>query len=154
MEYDTGGCTILPANPEHCNQFGSLVVTRICKPHHIPKLELKDGIPEKYRTMVVIPTLLTDEKRVIELVEQMEVFYLANQEDNIHFALIGDYKDGPEEHTDKDQKIIDTGRRLIEELNQRYGRKDIFFSFTVIATECSQSSWMGWEKKGGSDRIQ
>jgi cyclic beta-1,2-glucan synthetase len=127
------------------------VVTRICKPHHIPKLELKDGIPEKYRTMVVIPTLLTDEKRVIELVEQMEVFYLANQEDNIHFALIGDYKDGPEEHTDKDQKIIDTGRRLIEELNQRYGRKDIFFFFHRHRQwNASQSSWMGWERKRGA----
>ena len=71
-------------------------------------------------------------KGVVELIEQMEVFYLANQEENLHFALIGDYKDGPEEHTKQDQGIIDTGKRLIEELNNRYARKDIFFSFIDI----------------------
>ncbi|NLB40936.1 MAG: glycosyl transferase, partial [Clostridiales bacterium] len=126
-------------------------VTKIYKPHHIPKLELKEGIPEKYRTMVAIPTLLTDEKRVIELVEQMEVFYLANQEENIHFALVGDYKDGPDEHTDKDSIIVETGTRLINELNQRYGREDIFFFFHRYRQwNAIQSSWMGWERKRGA----
>lgn len=126
-------------------------VTRISKPYHIAKLELKDGIPEEYRTMVVIPTLLTNEKRVTELVEQMEVFYLANQEENIHLALVGDYKDGPEEHTEQDQLIIDTGRRLVEELNQKYGREDVFFLFHRHRQwNANQSSWMGWERKRGA----
>lgn len=126
-------------------------VTRIYKPDFIPKLELKDGIPEEYRTMVVIPALLTDEKRVVELIEQMEVFYLANQEENLHFALIGDYKDGPEEHTKQDQGIIDTGKRLIEELNNRYARKDIFFFFHRHRQwNARQASWMGWERKRGA----
>ncbi len=126
-------------------------VIRIFKPYHIPKLELKDGIPEEYRTIVVIPTLLTDEKRVVELAEQMEVFYLANQDDNIHFALIGDYKDGPDEHMENDQAIIDTGKRLIEELNRRYSRKDIFFFFHRHRQwNANQNSWMGWERKRGA----
>ena len=126
-------------------------VTRIYKPDHIPKLELEDGIPAEYRTIVVIPTLLTDEKRVIELAEQMEVFYLANQEDNIHFAMVGDFKDGPEEHTEQDQKIIETGRRLVEELNQKYDRGDVFFLFQRHRQwNANQSSWMGWERKRGA----
>jgi len=130
-------------------------VTRIYKPDFIPKLELKDGIPEEYRTMVVIPALLTDEKRVVELIEQMEVFYLANQEENLHFALIGDYKDGPEEHTKQDQGIIDTGKRLIEELNNRYARKDIFFFLSSTSTmECQTSFLDGMGKKEGCiDRV-
>jgi cyclic beta-1,2-glucan synthetase len=126
-------------------------LTRTYRPHHIPKLELKEGIPGKYRTIVAIPTLLTDEKRVIELVEQMEVLYLANQEENIHFALVGDYKDGPEEDTDKDSIIVDTGTRLIKELNQRYGREDIFFFFHRYRQwNDKQGSWMGWERKRGA----
>lgn len=127
------------------------LVTRICKPQYIPKLELKDGIPEEYRSMVVIPTLLTDEKRVMELVEQMEVFYLANQEENLHFALIGDYKDGPNEHEEKDESIINAGRRLIGELNNKYDRQDIFYFFHRHRQwNRSQSSWMGWERKRGA----
>ncbi|HHY83008.1 MAG TPA: glycosyl transferase, partial [Clostridiales bacterium] len=127
------------------------IVTRVCKPYHIPKLELKDGIPDEYRTMVVIPTLLTDEKRVIELVEQMEVLYLANQEENLHFALVGDYKDGPEEHNEKDKAIVETGTRLIEELNKRYEREDIFYFFHRHRQwNENQKAWMGWERKRGA----
>ena len=35
---------------------------RILRPCYLPKLELEEGIPEEYRTMVIIPTLLTSEK--------------------------------------------------------------------------------------------
>jgi cellobiose phosphorylase len=126
---------------------------RICRPFHIPKLELKEGIPEEYRTMVVIPALLTSEKRVMELIDQMEVFYLANQEENLHFALLGDYKDGPEEKTDSDNVIVDTAKRMIHELNQRYGREreDIFYFFHRYRQwNPKQKSWMGWERKRGA----
>ena len=76
---------------------------------------------------------------------------MANQEENLHFALIGDYKDGPEEHTKQDQGIIDTGKRLIEELNNRYARKDIFFFFHRHRQwNARQASWMGWERKRGA----
>lgn len=129
------------------------IITRICNPSHLPKLELKDGIPQRYRTMVVIPTLLTSEKRVIELIEQMEVFYLANQEENLHFALVGDYKDGPSEKYDDDNIIIETAKKLINELNQRYGqdRNDIFFFFHRHRQwNANQKSWMGWERKRGA----
>jgi cyclic beta-1,2-glucan synthetase len=128
-------------------------VTRICKPFHVPKLELKEGIPEKFRTMVVIPTLLTSEQRAIELIEQMEVFYLANQEKNLHFALIGDYKDGPAEKTESDASIVETAKRLIRELNERYGqdRQDIFYFFHRHRQwNPNQKSWMGWERKRGA----
>jgi cyclic beta-1,2-glucan synthetase len=127
------------------------IVIKISKPYHIPKLELKESIPEEYRTMVVIPTLLTDEKRVTEIIEQMEVIYLANQDENIHFALIGDFKDGPEEHNESDEAIIETGSRLIKELNQRYGRSDIFYFFHRYRQwNANQCSWMGWERKRGA----
>jgi hypothetical protein len=46
------------------------------KPTFFPKLELKNGNPEAYNTMVVIPALLPDEKRVKELLENLETHYL------------------------------------------------------------------------------
>lgn len=79
---------------------------------------------------------------------------MANQEENLHFALIGDYKDGPEEHTKQDQGIIDTGKRLIEELNNRYARKDIFFLSSTSTMECQTSFLDGMGKKEGCiDRV-
>ncbi len=128
-------------------------ITHILRPKHMPKLELKEGIPPEYRTMVIIPTLLTSEQRVNELIEQMEVFYLANQEPNLHFALIGDFKDGPLEETPEDAKIVETGEKAIHELNKRYGeeRQDIFFYFHRHRQwNDGQKSWMGWERKRGA----
>lgn len=129
------------------------LVSQICRPCYLPKLELKDGIPEKYRTMVVIPTLLSSEKRVEELIEQMEVFYLANQEKNLHFALVGDFKDSKRRKEADDENIVQTAIKAIQELNERYGRerKDIFFFFHRHRQwNASQSSWMGWERKRGA----
>ena len=84
----------------------------------------------------------------------MEVIYLANQDENIHFALIGDFKDGPEEHNESDEAIIETGSRLIKELNQRYGRSDIFyFSIGIVSGMLINApGWAGSEKRS-SDRI-
>ncbi len=129
------------------------VAVHICKPSLLPKYELKDGIPPELRTMVVIPTLLTSERRVIELIEQMEVFYLANQEENLHFALVGDFKDGSQEVSENDSIITETATRLINELNNRYSqdRQDIFFFFHRHRQwNEAQRSWMGWERKRGA----
>jgi len=128
-------------------------VTKILPPCHLPKLEFKDGIPPEYRTLVIIPTLLSSEKRVKELVEQMEVFYLANHEKNLHFALVGDFKDSPNQTEPQDQKIVETAIKAIEELNARYSeeRKDIFFYFHRSRQwNPAQKTWMGWERKRGA----
>ncbi|MBM7581618.1 cellobiose phosphorylase [Caldicoprobacter guelmensis] len=129
------------------------VVTKILPPCHIPKLEFKDGIPSEYRTLVIIPALLSSEKRVKELVEQMEVFYLANHEKNLHFALVGDFKDSSNQTEPQDEKIVEAAKKAIEELNARYSheRKDIFFYFHRLRQwNPAQKSWMGWERKRGA----
>jgi len=144
--------TLIPASNLAMGLF-SWLVTQIRKPCYLPKLEFKEGIPEEYRTMVVIPTLLSSEKRVGELIEQMEVFYLANQEKNLHFALIGDFKDSKSRKEADDDKIIQAASKAIEELNTRYGveRKDIFFFFHRHRQwNPAQESWMGWERKRGA----
>ena len=79
----------------------------------------------------------------------MEVFYLANQEDNIHFAMVKGFRTDRAEHTEQDQKIIETGRRLVK-LNQKYDRR-CFSLQRHRQWNANQSSWMGWERKRGSD---
>lgn len=133
--------------------FMHWLVPRIIPPCYLPKLELKDGIPEEYRTMVVIPTLLSSEKRVWELIEQMEVFYLANQEENLHFALVGDFKDSKNEHEPDDEAIVDAATRSVKELNERYARdgESIFYFFHRHRQwNAMQGSWMGWDRKRGA----
>lgn len=129
------------------------IVIRLFKPQLLPKYELKDGIPDKLKTVVVIPTLLTSEKRVNELIEQMEVFYLANQEKNLYFALLGDFKDSPEKEEKQDGQIIESASRLINDLNSKYCQDEgsIFYYFHRYRQwNERQRKWMGWERKRGA----
>ena len=54
------------------------------------------GVPAKFRTMVVVPTLLTSRWTMSsEQVEQLEVHYLANSDGDVRFALLTDWADAP-----------------------------------------------------------
>ncbi len=128
-------------------------VCKLVKPYTFPRLELKDGIPKKYSTMIVIPALLPDEKRVKELIQNLETHYHANREDNLYFALAGDFKDSNEEKMPGDDAIIQAALEGIRELNNKYSRNgvDIFYYFHRHRQyNPAQNKWMGWERKRGA----
>ncbi len=135
-----------------CISIVNRVFFKIQKPVILPKLNLHEGIPEESKTFVVIPTLLPNEARVREMVEQIEVHFLSNKEKNLYFAIVGDFKDGDLEHTDSDEKIIETGLNLIRELNKKYSTdEDIFYYFHRCRTYSQgENKWMGWERKRGA----
>lgn len=121
-------------------------------PKILPKIKYKGSIPLESSTVVVVPSLLTDKERVEELVKNLEVHYLSNREENIFFALLGDFKDADKENLDEDREIIATGLKLIDELNRKYSKEtDIFYFFQRKRVYSkTQDMWMGWEKKRGS----
>ncbi|MCK9221749.1 MAG: glycosyl transferase family 36 [Limnochordia bacterium] len=128
------------------------LITRFTKPQIIPKMEFRNGIPKEAKTVVVVPTLLPDRKRVTELFEQLEVYYLANAEDNLYFALLGDFTDRKEEHSADDEEIIQAGRSEVRRLNQLYGKEDqarFFFFCRKLVYNPKETCWMGWERKRG-----
>ena len=80
-------------------------VTDLLGPRTLPRLELRDGIPEYLRTMVVVPTLLTGLDAIKELVERLEVHYLANSDGDIRFALLSDWMDATEREPARRRRI-------------------------------------------------
>lgn len=130
----------------------NFAVSHIYSPAVLPKLELKAGISGENSTMVIIPTLLPNEKRVRELLEKLEIYYLANKEDNLYFALAGDFKDADSRETAGDQQIIDTALKGVNDLNRRYSKaKNIFYYFhRERRYNEAQNQWMGWERKRGA----
>ena len=71
------------------------LVARTLKPRVLPRLNLKQGIPDDMRTMVVVPTLLLTTESVRHQLEALEVLYLGNSDPNLHFALLSDFADAP-----------------------------------------------------------
>ncbi|MEO6050073.1 MAG: glucoamylase family protein, partial [Pyrinomonadaceae bacterium] len=122
-------------------------------PAILPRMRTDDGIADEARTMVVIPTLFTGETAVEELLEKLEVDYLANQDANIYFALIGDFADAGTEETAMDFSILESAIGGVEELNNRYSTAADSPRFHLFHRRrlwnASETMWMGWERKRG-----
>ena len=130
------------------NWLATLLVT----PHPLPRMDFSEEIPEESRALVVIPTFLTSAPDIENLVEALEVRFLANRDNNLHFGLLTDFQDAAEETLPEDEPLLLLARQRIEELNEKYGnaKGDRFFLFHRPRQWNPQESvWMGYERKRG-----
>ncbi len=128
------------------------LVAGLARPRRLPRLTFEDGVPESSRTMVVIPTILDSVAGAADLVEHLEVQALGNVDPNVHFAILGDFRDSVEAQDADDAAILETARAAVERLNKRYGngRADRFYLFhRERRFSPSEGLWMGWERKRG-----
>ncbi|TGE32405.1 glucoamylase family protein [Desulfosporosinus sp. Sb-LF] len=123
--------------------------SELFRPTFLPKLDLREGIPPTLRTMVTVPTLLTSVDRVNELISDMEVYYLANRDENLNFALLGDFADSSSETIKGDEEIVSAATVAIEALNHKYGQSRFYFFHRKRIYNASEGVWMGWERKRG-----
>ena len=137
-------------------QFAVSLVNWLCSllvpPRPMMRLDFSTGIPAEHRTLVAIPALLTSERTVRDLVEQIELRYLANQDDNLWFALLSDFPDADQETLAGDQRLLELARTEIERLNERYcaDRPGIFYLLhRPRKWNRQQGEWMGEERKRG-----
>jgi len=127
--------------------------TKLVPPRLLPQIDTSVAIPEDARTFVVIPTLLTSKSAVEDLLEKLEVYSLANQDEDLFFALLTDFSDASSKELAEDSEIIDLARDRIDRLNQKYektGKHEKFYIFHRQRqwNECEQK-WMGLERKRG-----
>jgi len=147
-----GICVFIPSSEIAVNVV-NLIVSKALKPAFFPRLDLKDGIPESMSTIVVIPTLLPDERRVKDLLANLESHYLSNRDNNLYFALIGAFKDSDVSHMKDDEKIIEASLRGIKELNKKYsssGKDKFYFFHRERQFNEKNNKWIGWERKRGA----
>ena len=126
--------------------------TILIKPNLLPRMDFSRQIPPESSTLVVIPAMLTRVEEIENLVEALEVRFLANRNDNLHFGLLTDFTDAPEETLPGDQALLDTANKGIKELNKKYERErdDLFFLFhRPRQWNPRENVWMGYERKRG-----
>nr|MBA3650528.1 cyclic beta 1-2 glucan synthetase [Chthoniobacterales bacterium] len=127
-------------------------VTLLISPRALPRLDYSAGISRESRTMVVVPTILSDPAAVDGLIEAIEIHHLANRDPHLHFALLTDCSDAPTERLPNDEELLQCARHGIEELNRRYApeRGDLFYLFhRPRRWNASENVWMGYERKRG-----
>ncbi len=129
-------------------------VTNVLGPRALPRLDLDAGVPSGLRTLVVVPTLLTNAAEVEIEVGRLEVHYLANHEGDLRFALLSDWLDASTEEVPGDEELLATAAAAIERLNQRHGEAPgggaRFLLFHRLRSwNEAEGRWMGWERKRG-----
>ena len=131
------------------------LVTLVVKPRPLPRMDFSEGIPPSVRTLVAVPTLLTDAASAEKLLEALEVRFLANRDVNLHFALLTDFPDADQETLPTDDALLQIARDGINALNRTYGDEnespgDIFYLLhRPRRWNPQQRAWMGRERKRG-----
>ena len=126
--------------------------TLLVRPRLLPRLDCSSGIPPDCRAMVVVPTMLTSLEDVDRLIEKLEIHHLANPDPLLHFALLTDFRDAPEETLPGDPELIERARAGVGMLNRKYrpGGQDRFFLLhRPRRWNEREGSWMGYERKRG-----
>lgn len=128
------------------------LVTFSMPPAVLPKMDYATGIPDSARTLVVIPTLIATLVDVDELVEGLEVRFLANRDRNLYFALLSDFLDAAQAAEPLDAELLAKGGQAITSLNEKYadGQGDRFFLLhRPRLWNPGEQVWMGHERKRG-----
>ena len=135
-------------------------LTLLVTPCALPRMDFSSGIPAAARTVVAVPSMLTDTQGIENLVEALEVRYLANQDANLRYALLTDYVDAAVETLPEDAPLLRLAADRIGALNEKYatgrdaatkaGRDDIFFLLhRPRLWNTLERAWMGHERKRG-----
>ena len=132
------------------------LTTLLLPPQPLPRMDFSKGIVPGCRTLVVIPTLICSARDVEDLAEALEVRFLANRDAHLHFGLLTDFADAPQETLPQDGALVELAAQRIAELNEKYrgagkaGDEDAFFLFhRPRRWNPRERMWMGHERKRG-----
>src|SRR5579864_9059581 len=128
------------------------LATLLAMPHGLPRMDFSEGIPPELRTLAVVPAMLVSTQNVEDLIESLEVRFLANRDANLQFGLLTDLVDAHQETLPEDAPLLQLARQRIEELNKKYdgAKSGAFFLFhRPRRWNPREQLWMGYERKRG-----
>lgn len=119
----------------------------------LPGLELAQGVPSSSRTLVVVPTLLSNRADLLEQIERLEVHHLSGAGGDLSFALLTDGRDASQETVEGDGALLALAVEAMADLNHRHGPGPSGDRFLLLHRRrrfnAGETLWMGWERKRG-----
>ena len=131
------------------------ILSKKVKPKLIPKMDYSKGISKESSTMIIIPTIIKNKEKVKELMQKLEVYYLANKSDNLYFTLLGDCTSSDVKNEQVDEEIVRVGIEETKRLNEKYRENNLenssrfYFLYRKREWNPSEKCYMGWERKRG-----
>ena len=144
------------------------LVALLVPPRALPRMDFSSAIPAGARTLVVVPSMLSSVENIDDLIEALEVRFLANRDEHLHFALLTDFPDAAEQSLAPDDGLLALVQARIQALNRKYRRTEpglaadqgtvaeqgasgtVFYLFHRPRRWNAQArTWMGHERKRG-----
>jgi cyclic beta-1,2-glucan synthetase len=126
------------------------LITRLLPTQTLVKLDFEEtGIPDAFRTLVVVPMMLVNAETIRAEVEKLEIRYLANKEANLLFGLFSDYTDATTSSCEEDSGLLEIVRDCLDELNARHSGERFFLFHRDRTWSQSEQHFIGWERKRG-----
>jgi cyclic beta-1,2-glucan synthetase len=128
------------------------IITLVIPPRVLPKMDFEDNIPAEYKTLVVIPSLLSNVAEVKSLLKQVELHFLRSQDAQLYFALLTDLPDTqqpPESGADPLVAQVSAGITALNEKYQRATSGPFYLFHRDPKWNPHEGRWMGWERKRG-----
>lgn len=129
-------------------QFTNLLLATLLPNLIRPKMSYKKGIPEEYKTLIVVPMLLQSQEVIKEALDELEIRYLANTDKGLYFALFSDFVDAASQHAEEDIPLLEFAKEGLKRLQELYGEKFFLFHRQRVFSPC-ENVWMGEERKRG-----
>ncbi|MCD4749691.1 MAG: hypothetical protein K8R59_09985 [Thermoanaerobaculales bacterium] len=147
----TGMLALVPA-AVMAGDLVNALVTHFVAPRRLPKMDFSEGIPADCRTMVVVPSMLTDRVEIEVLLRRLEQHHMGNADPHLSFALLTDFPDAPHEKMPDDEDLLTQAEAGVRDLNQRYGSpssRPFYLFHRRRQWNKAEGCWMGWERKRG-----
>jgi cyclic beta-1,2-glucan synthetase len=128
------------------------IITLVIPPRVLPKMDFEYNIPAEYKTLVVIPSLLSSAAEVKSLLKQVELHFLRSQDARLYFALLTDLPDTLHPPSSDIDPLVAQAIAGINALNDKYHRETLgpFYLFHRDPKwNPHEERWMGWERKRG-----
>lgn len=128
-------------------------VRRTIRPTVLPGYDLRKGVPTEWRSVVVMPVLVTSRADMLERIAALEVHFLSGAAGDLTFILLTDMMDAQVENLPDDRMILSAAAEAIERLNAKYPQGPAGPRFLLLHRprryNASEGVWMGWERKRG-----
>jgi len=132
-------------------EITNIIFTRTIPVRELQALDFFKGIPDRARTFLVMPVIVSSKDQAIEYLNRLERHFLSNRQSNLFFALLVDFEDLDVLRRPKDEELENFICHRIEELNELYPLSLQRFSVFIRSRKWNQSEgcFMGWERKRG-----
>ncbi|MBU6141522.1 hypothetical protein KGO95_00195 [Patescibacteria group bacterium] len=139
---------------EVATALAHFIFTRVLKPRPLPALDLRRGVGEERRTIVVVPSMFRGGGFAEKITRRLETNFIGNNDPNIFYALLMDFRDADSADMPDDEDRVRELEEEIAALNKRYPSVPQRFSLFYRSRKwnAAEGCFMGWERKRGKLR--